>query len=162
MTSPRQSALVACLEVALAQGRLDLGLRAFERETGISARMLTHHFGGNDGLKSALVEEIEARLRTEVTIALRAGDETAFDIARAFSDPDRAPLRRLLRASLRDALGGDPASAAVLAAERGRWREALDSSNVELDLFVLVGGAVDAMLADTVDQDAQSQTETPS
>lgn len=153
MSSARQTAIVACLDVALSEGRLDLGLRAYERGTGISARMLTHHFGGNDGLKAALVEEIEERLRQEVTIALRASPDTAFEIAKAFAAPDRGPLRRLLRAILRDALAGDRASAAILAAERERWRPALPSPNAELDLFVLIGGAVDAMLADAIDRD---------
>ena len=154
MTSPRESALLACLNVALAEGRLDLGLRAYERGTGTSARMLTHHFGGNDGLKAALVEKIEGCLREEVADVLRSGDRTAFEIAKAFAAPHRAPLRRLLRAVLRDALGGDRASAAVLAAERERWRTALPGESAEVDLFLLIGGAVDAMLADATDHDA--------
>jgi len=151
MTSARRTALLACINVALSEGRLDLGLRAFERSTGVSARMLTHHFGGNDGLKAALVEEIERRLREEVRIALYENSETAFQIAKAFSAPEKAPLRRLLRAILRDALGGDKTSAAVLAAERQRWRTMLQIKNIEIELFILLGGAVDAMLADAND-----------
>ncbi|MEM1363350.1 MAG: hypothetical protein AAGF94_16820 [Pseudomonadota bacterium] len=148
MTSPYRKALSACFDLAATEGKLDLGLRAYERGTGISARMLTHHFGGNAGLKAALVEEIEARLREEVTATLNSGEGSALEIAKSFAAPDKSELRRLLRAILRDALGGNEASAAVLAAERAKWRAAIDSSNVEQDLFVLVGGAVDAMLAD--------------
>lgn len=159
MKPPRMIAIDACLDAALAAGRLDLGLRAYERETGISARMLTHHFGGNDGLKAALIEEIEKRLREEVTIAMRDSNDTAFEVAKAFAAPDKAGVRRLLRAILRDALGGDHGSAAVLAAERERWRSALSASRAELDLFILIGGAVDAMLADAIEINPRSKSD---
>ena len=161
MNSPRETALLACLDLALSDGRLDLGLRAYERGTGISARMLTHHFGGNDGLKAALVETIEGRLREEVNVALSVNGKTPLEIAKAFAAPERAPLRRLLRAILRDALAGDPASAAVLAAERERWRSTITGANPELDVFVLVGGAVDAMLADAADQSGSPEAHMP-
>ncbi|MEM6312276.1 MAG: TetR/AcrR family transcriptional regulator [Pseudomonadota bacterium] len=152
MTDPRSRARAACLEVALAFGTLDIGLREYERQTGISARMLVHHFGDKEGLRAALLEEVETKLRDEVEEALHNGQRVVSDIARAFAAADRLPLRRLLRIALHDALGGHVGTRMVLAKERERWREMLASvvpeDEVEDTLFALVGAAVDTLLGD--------------
>lgn len=149
MDDPRTRAVQACLDVAIRAGRLDFGLRAYERETGISSRMLAHHFGGNEGLELALLAAIEERLREEVRQALRGG-QTASEIAAALSEPAYAPLVGLLRPLLQRALGGHSPALALMMQERERWRHALRDAapdrDVDQALFVLVGAAVDAML----------------
>ncbi|MEM0985790.1 MAG: hypothetical protein AAGJ32_06055 [Pseudomonadota bacterium] len=152
MLDPRSKALASCVDAAIAAGRIDLGLRAYERQTAISARMLAHHFGGNAGIKIAVLEEIEARLRSEVAEALAESGMAPIDVARTFAAPERRELRRLLQIILHGALGEDAAAVEVLADERQRWRDMLGSlipeEDVEQALFILVGGAVDAMLGD--------------
>ncbi|MEM6627527.1 MAG: TetR/AcrR family transcriptional regulator [Pseudomonadota bacterium] len=154
MTDARSRALAACLETALSFGTLNVGLREYERQTDVSARMLVHYFRDKDGLKAALLEEIEARLRSEIEGALQDGRQSLSDVATAFSRPDRASLRCLLRVALHDALGGDNATSRVLLEERRRWRQMLNKivpkEEVEKTLFCLVGAAVDALLSDPI------------
>jgi len=149
METPRNRALNACLDVAIRAGRLDFGLRAYERETGISSRMLAHHFGNNEGLELALLAAIEARLRDKVSLALQGG-RTPLEIAADLHEGAHAALLDLLRPLLQRALGGNDAALALVREERQRWREKLSHAvagqDVDQALFILVGAAVDAML----------------
>ncbi|MCP9274973.1 hypothetical protein [Mycolicibacterium arenosum] len=149
---PRTHAVDVCLAAAEDAGSLALGLRDYERITGISARMLVHHFGNKAGLEAALLERIEARLLDHVVMQ-QAESASPYDIAKGFAEPDFASLRVLLRLLLGRALSGDQAAAKVLRGERERWRAALlatcgSTRIAEEALFTLVGGAVDAMLGE--------------
>jgi AcrR family transcriptional regulator len=153
MTDPKSLALERCLDAAMEHGRLDLGLRDYERLTGTSARMLVHHFGSKTGLEAALLAEIERRLLAEVLEALARDGAEPMDVVRNFQRPDRANLRRLLRLLVGRAFSGDREAARVLRDERFRWRDALSHQfsspdKAEQALLILVGGAIDTMLGE--------------
>lgn len=153
MSETARRALDRCLDAALAKGSLALGLRDYERLTGISSRMLVHYFNTKAGLEAALLGEIERRLLDEVLTALDDPAGRPIDVVRAFGAPDRAGVRALIRLLVGRAFSGDPAAADVLRRERTRWRKALsgryaDDATTEEALFILVGGAFDQMLAD--------------
>jgi AcrR family transcriptional regulator len=61
--SPRQRLLDAVIAHVAEHGISDLSLRELAAAIGTSHRMLIHHFGGKDGLRVAVVHEVEARQR---------------------------------------------------------------------------------------------------
>jgi hypothetical protein len=153
MADPASRALELCLNAALAQGSLTLGLRDYGRLTGVSARMLVHHFGTRSGLELALLAEIERRLLGEVLALIAERGSSPSDIVRHFKSTNRASMRRLLRLLVGRAFSGDPAAAQVLALERDRWRSALaarygSAEEVEQALFTIIGGALDTLIAE--------------
>jgi AcrR family transcriptional regulator len=64
--SPRQRLLDAVIAHVAEHGISDLSLRELAAAVGTSHRMLIHHFGGKDGLRVAVVQEVEARQRAAV------------------------------------------------------------------------------------------------
>jgi AcrR family transcriptional regulator len=154
MSDSARRALDRCLDVALEQGSLSLGLRDYERLTGVSARMLVHYYGTKAGLEAALLAEIERRLLTEVMDALADPAVRPIDAVREFGAPEKAGVRALMRLLVGRAFSGDAQAADVLRRERERWRTALHTRYSEADdaeeaLLILVGGAFDLMLAET-------------
>jgi AcrR family transcriptional regulator len=59
----RQRLLDAVIAHVAEHGISDLSLRELAAAVGTSHRMLIHHFGGKDGLRVAVVHEVEARQR---------------------------------------------------------------------------------------------------
>jgi AcrR family transcriptional regulator len=64
--NPRQRLLDAVIDHVAEHGISDLSLRELAAAVGTSHRMLIHHFGGKDGLRVAVVHEVEARQRAAV------------------------------------------------------------------------------------------------
>ena len=62
----RQRLLDAVIAHVAEHGISDLSLRELAAAVGTSHRMLIHHFGGKDGLRVAVVHEVEARRRAAV------------------------------------------------------------------------------------------------
>jgi AcrR family transcriptional regulator len=63
MVHPRQRLLDAVIAYVAGHGISDLSLRELAAAVGTSHRMLIHHFGSKDGLRVAVVHEVEARQR---------------------------------------------------------------------------------------------------
>ena len=63
MVHPRQRLLDAVIAYVAEHGISDLSLRELAAAVGTSHRMLIHHFGSKDGLRVAVVQEVEARQR---------------------------------------------------------------------------------------------------
>ena len=151
----RGRALHSCIEATLAAGGRFLSLQELGRATGVSARMLVHHFGSKAGLERAIVEAIEARMRANATamLARRDGALDADAIMQSFREPAQRATRTLFRILLARGLGGDADAVAALQGERERWlalfRQALgdDASAARLMALVL-GATLEAIFAD--------------
>ena len=62
--SPREQLLQKCLRYFLKHGVANLSLRPLADAVGTSARMLVHHFGSKEGLITAVMEQVRARLQS--------------------------------------------------------------------------------------------------
>ncbi|MEY2563178.1 MAG: hypothetical protein QOH88_1371 [Verrucomicrobiota bacterium] len=63
MLSSREQLLEKCLRYLLQRGVANLSLRPLAQAAGTSARMLVHHFGSKEGLITAVMEQVRARLQ---------------------------------------------------------------------------------------------------
>src|SRR5829696_4624572 len=61
--SARERLLDAAIDHIASRGISDLSLRELAAAIGTSHRMLIHHFGGAEGLRVAIVREVEQRQR---------------------------------------------------------------------------------------------------
>ena len=87
--SPRQRLLDAVIAHVAEHGISDLSLRELAAAIGTSHRMLIHHFGGKDGLRVAVVHEVEERQRA-AALAIDPSlplDEAMRSFWRHISDP---------------------------------------------------------------------------
>ena len=151
----RARALSGCLEATLAAGGRPMSLHALARATGVSARMLVHHFGSKARLDRAIVEAVETRMRENAArmLAEAGGVPDADAIMRSFREPAQLATRTLFRTLLARALDGDMSAVAALQAERGRWlalfSQALgDGKAAERMLASVLGATLDAILTD--------------
>ena len=151
----RARALAACVGATLDAGGRALSLQALARLTGVSARMLVHHFGSKAGLDRAVIETVEARMRDDAMamLARSGGALDAEAIMRSFREPARRATRTLFRTLLARGLGGDRVAVAVLRGERERWlalfRQTLGDDAAAARLMALVLGAtLEAIFAD--------------
>jgi len=98
-TTGRQSLLDRVVERMLASGTATASLRSLAAEIGSSHRMLIYHFGGQEGLVRAVVEEVEARQRAALAQLGARPDMSAAEVALAFwerlSAPDLRAVERL-------------------------------------------------------------------
>jgi AcrR family transcriptional regulator len=62
--SPREQLLQKCLRYFLQHGVANLSLRPLAQAVGTSARMLVHHFGSKEGLITAVMDQVRARLQS--------------------------------------------------------------------------------------------------
>jgi AcrR family transcriptional regulator len=67
MTTRRQQLLDRSLRYLLDHGIADLSLRPLAARIGTSARLLIYHFGSRDGLLTAVMDEVRARLQASFT-----------------------------------------------------------------------------------------------
>ena len=154
-SDPHSRALAACLDATLAAGGRALNLHDLARATGISARMLVHHFGSKAGLDRAIIGAVETRMRDNaMTMLARSGGVLDADaIMQSFREPAQLATRTLFRTLLARGLGGDPDAIAALQSERERWmalfRKALGDEAAAARLMALVLGAtLEAIFAD--------------
>jgi len=62
--SPSELLLRKCLRYFLQHGVANLSLRPLAQSVGTSARMLVHHFGSKEGLITAVMDQVRARLQS--------------------------------------------------------------------------------------------------
>ena len=159
-TDARGRALAACTHATLAAGGRPMSLHDLARVTGVSARMLVHHFGSKAGLDRAIVQAVEARMRDNATAMLAAsgGALDADAMMQSFREPGQRPTRTLFRTLLARALGGDADAVVALQGERARWlavfASALGDQAAAARLLALVLGAtLDAIFEDISHED---------
>src|ERR1700739_510751 len=88
---PKEKALAAVVDVALAGGIADKSLRSIAAAAGTSHRMLIHHFGSREGLLVEVIRAVEARQRTALAgLDVEAGEVSA-ELADRFWKPLRSP-----------------------------------------------------------------------
>ncbi len=157
----RARALAACVEATLAAGGRALSLQALARMTGVSARMLVHHFGSKAALDRAVIETVEARMRDDAMAMLaRSGGALDADaIMQSFREPARRATRTLFRTLLARGLGGDATAIAVLRGERERWlalfRQMLgDDASAGRLMALVLGATLEAIFADLDEEGA--------
>ena len=143
----RTRALHACVNATLEAGGKALSLHDHARATGISARMLVHHFGSKAALDRAIIETVEARMRdnAKAMLARGGGGLDADAIMQSFREPAQRPTRNLFRTLLARGLGGDADAIAAIQGERERWlalfAEMLGDQPAAARLLALVLGA---------------------
>jgi AcrR family transcriptional regulator len=99
--SPREQLLRKCLRYFLEHGVANLSLRPLANAVGTSARMLVHHFGSKEGLITAVMEQVCARLQSlfEPLITVQ-GDPEPAEVMLAFwrltTSKKYRPFMRLL------------------------------------------------------------------
>jgi AcrR family transcriptional regulator len=64
MATRREELLERSLDYLLDHGVADLSLRPLAAAVGTSARLLVYHFGSRDGLLTAVMDEVRARLQS--------------------------------------------------------------------------------------------------
>jgi AcrR family transcriptional regulator len=94
-----QALLDRVVEHMLTTGSATTSLRALAGEIGSSHRMLIYHFGGQEGLVHAVVEEVEARQRAALIELAADADATPAELSLAFwerlSSPELREVERL-------------------------------------------------------------------
>ena len=155
----RSRALAACIDATLAAGGRPMSLQDLARSTGVSARMLVHHFGSKARLDRAIVAAVEARMRANATAMLaRGGGALDVDlIMQSFREPAQLATRTLFRTMLARALGGDADAVAAMQVEREHWlalfEHALgDAAAAERMLALVLGATLDAIFGDIADE----------
>ncbi len=99
MTDRRNELMDACLAYFLAHGVANLSLRPLGEAVGSSARLLIYHFGSKEGLITAVMEEIQARVQASFSVAAdkAASDAGPMAVFWAWTThPDNLPYARLL------------------------------------------------------------------
>ncbi len=132
-----------------------MSLQDLARSTGVSARMLVHHFGSKAKLDRAIVAAVEARMRENaVSMLARGGGVLDADvIMRSFREPAQLATRTLFRTMLARALSGDVEAVAAMQVEREHWlalfgRVLGDTAAAERMLALVLGATLDAIFAD--------------
>ena len=155
MHLPRDSALHACIEATLAAGGRPLSLHDLGLATGVSARMLVHHFGSKAKLDRAIVEAIEHRMRENATAMLARGGGAldADAIMQSFREPEQLATRTLFRTMLARALAGDANAVAAMQVEREHWLTLFgsvlgDPASAQRMLALVLGATLDAIFVD--------------
>ena len=115
-TGARQRLLDAAIEYIAQHGISDVSLRGLAAAIGTSHRMLIHHFGGREGLWTAVIQEVEARQRAALAALSFSPDpaEAQRQWWRHISDPALAPNERLFFELYGQALQGRPGTEALL------------------------------------------------
>jgi AcrR family transcriptional regulator len=146
-------------------GGRSLSIHDYARETGISARMLIHHFGSKAGLDRAVIRSVEEGLRAQAgNLAQALGGLQAVDeLVRGFRSPQSAQVRRLFRALLARAFEADRSAIAALLQERERWTSLFESTlkskaQAARTVTLLLGAAMDAILDDMSSEQVASKT----
>jgi AcrR family transcriptional regulator len=150
-----QRVLKACVAAALQTRGKPLSIHDYARETGVSARMLIHHFGTKAQLDRAVVGAIDGGLRTQAELLAPAsgGTGTVRELARAFRTPQSAQVRKFFRTLLARAFAGDMTAIAALVEERERWTAVFEGAvksrqEAAETVTLLLGAAMDAILDD--------------
>jgi AcrR family transcriptional regulator len=108
--------LQAAIDYIAGRGISDLSLRELASAIGTSHRMLIHHFGGREGLWTAVIGEVEQRQR-DLLDELELSDdprESAWQYWRHISDPSLWPNERLFFELYGQALQGRPGTEELL------------------------------------------------
>jgi AcrR family transcriptional regulator len=162
--APSVRALRACVEAALRTGGRPLSITDYAEETGISARMLIHHFGSKENLDHAVIRAVDDQLRAraESLAQARGGLEAIDQLVLGLKSARSAQLRRLFRTLLAKAFEADPVAVGILLEERERWTtlfEAALKSRVAASEAVtrLLGATIDAILEDMATEAAVSR-----
>ncbi|MEP6851100.1 MAG: TetR/AcrR family transcriptional regulator [bacterium] len=115
----RQELLDRVVAHLLATGTATISLRTLAAEVGSSHRMLIYHFGGQDGLLHAVVEDVESRQRAALADLAVERDFSAAELSlrfwRRLSAPKMRAVERLLfQLQAQLAATGDVAAASRL------------------------------------------------
>ena len=136
-----------------------MSLQDLARSTGVSARMLVHHFGSKAKLDRAIVAAVEAQMRANATAMLaRGGGVLDTDlIMQSFRKPAQLATRTLFRTMLARALSGDAEAVAAMQVEREHWlalfeRTLGDAAAAERMLALVLGATLDAIFDDIADE----------
>jgi AcrR family transcriptional regulator len=123
----RATLLEGAIEFSSRHGLSDVSLRQMAEALGTSHRMLIYHFGSKEGLLVAIVDEMEARQRDQMT-ALDADptlspDEQLRRMWRQLADPAMWPHERLFFEMYGQALQGRPHTTQLLDTAVESWLE---------------------------------------
>ncbi|HEX6027354.1 MAG TPA: helix-turn-helix domain-containing protein [Solirubrobacter sp.] len=126
-SNARQRMLDAVIEHIATRGISDLSLRELAAAIGTSHRMLIHHFGGAEGLRVAVVREVEERQRAAIADVLPDPEMPLGDQMRAWwrhiSDKSLWPNERLFFELYGQALQGRPGTTELLDGIVDAWVE---------------------------------------
>ncbi|MGE0309764.1 MAG: TetR/AcrR family transcriptional regulator [Acidimicrobiia bacterium] len=121
----RQHLLEAAIDYVANHGLTDLSLRQLAGELGTSHRMLIHHFGSKEGLRIAIVHEVEVRQRTILETVVPDPTLSLEDSMRAWwrhlSDPSLWPNEKLFFELYGQALQGRSAMSGFLDGIVDNW-----------------------------------------
>jgi len=119
--------LDAVIDHIATRGISDLSLRELAAGIGTSHRMLIHHFGGAEGLRVAVVREVEERQRAALADVLPDPDMPLGDAMwlwwRHISDESLWPNERLFFELYGQALQGRPGTTELLDGIVDAWVE---------------------------------------
>ena len=119
--------LDAVIDHIATRGISDLSLRELAAGIGTSHRMLIHHFGGAEGLRVAVVREVEERQRAALADVLPDHDMPLGDAMwlwwRHISDQSLWPNERLFFELYGQALQGRPGTTELLDGIVEAWVE---------------------------------------
>ena len=111
-SNARQRMLDAAIEHIATRGISDLSLRELAAAIGTSHRMLIHHFGGAEGLRVAVVREVEERQREAladlVPDPIDAGRRRDAPVVAAHLRPVAVAERAAVLRALRPGAAGPP------------------------------------------------------
>ena len=126
-SNARQRLLDAVIDHIAQRGISDLSLRELAAAIGTSHRMLIHHFGGAEGLRVAVVREVEERQRAALADILPDPEMPLGDQMRAWwrhiSDESLWPNERLFFELYGQALQGRPGTTELLDGIVDAWVE---------------------------------------
>jgi AcrR family transcriptional regulator len=111
----RAEALQRCVEAVMAARGRPLSIHQLGAATGVSARMLIHHFATKAALEAAISDALGVRLRASLdAVMLRHLPFNLASLEAHFADTGPEGLATLLRVLAARALTGDATAAAVL------------------------------------------------
>jgi AcrR family transcriptional regulator len=123
----RERLLDAVIDHIATRGISDLSLRELAAAIGTSHRMLIHHFGGNEGLRVAVVRAVEERQREALAQLVLDPSLPVGEAMRAWwrhlSDPALWPNERLFFELYGQALQGRPGTTELLEGIVDAWLE---------------------------------------
>ncbi len=145
----REELLQAAIDYAVAHGLADLTLRPLAAALGVAPNSLTHHFGGKQELRAAILNGVRDRLRAMyVEIQGEPGEDPLLGIWRWSADPERLAFFSSFFEAYGMALREPQRNSAFLDRVVADWVDSVapaDRSRATLELALLRGLLLDLL-----------------
>jgi AcrR family transcriptional regulator len=149
----RRAVLLAAIVDAYADGGIGTrSLRDIAAAVGTTHRMLIHHFGSREGLLVAVVEEVEARQREGLPVAV-AGARPGDALTRMWAElsgEDLRPAERLFFECYARGASGEAPFDRLFPGIVGSWLDLAAAQGVDPDVARLSLAVVRGLLLDLV------------